>query len=112
MKTVFEKIVAGELPSEKVYEDDFLLVIKDKYPKAPIHFLIITKKVIPDLQSLKEEDLFLLPKIVQAAQWIAKKFDLEENGYRLVVNNGADAGQEIDHLHFHFLSGRSLGSMG
>lgn len=112
MKTIFEKIIDEELPSEKVYEDDQILVIKDKYPKAPVHLLIITKKVIADIQSLKEEDLPLIGEVFRVAQQLAKEFNLEEGGYRLLVNNGPNAGQMINHIHFHLLGGRPLGPMG
>jgi diadenosine tetraphosphate (Ap4A) HIT family hydrolase len=112
MKTLFEKIITGELPGEKVYEDENVVAIKDKYPKAPVHLLIITKKVIPDLQSLQHEDFPLLGAIVQAAQRLAIEFEIAEDGYRLLVNNGSDAGQTIPHLHFHLLGGRPLGQMG
>lgn len=112
MKTLFEKIIDGELPAEKVYEDENIVAIKDKFPKAPVHLLIITRKVIPDVQSLKEGDLPLLGKVFQAAQKLAKEFGLEEGGYRLLVNNGPHAGQSIFHLHFHLLGGRPLGPMG
>lgn len=111
MKTLFEKIIDGELPAEKVYEDNTLVAIKDKYPKAPVHLLIIPRKVIPDLQSLQSEDLFLISEIVRVAQILAKQFGVEEEGYRLLVNNGMNAGQTIDHLHFHLLGGRPLGPM-
>jgi histidine triad (HIT) family protein len=111
MKTIFEKIIDGDLPSEKVYEDDTIVAIKDKFPKAPVHLLIIPRKVVPDLQSLQSEDLFLIPEIVRVAQILAKQFDVEKEGYRLLVNNGPNAGQTIDHLHFHLLGGRPLGPM-
>src|SRR6476661_5041719 len=110
MKTLFEKIIDGELPSEKVYEDSNLVAIKDKYPHAPIHFLIIPRKVIEDLQSLQPEDLYLIEEIIKVAQLLAKQYKLED-GYRLLVNCGSDAGQTIPHLHFHLLGGRPLGSM-
>jgi histidine triad (HIT) family protein len=112
MKTIFEKIIDGELPGEKVYEDDKIVAIKDKFPKAPVHLLIITRKVIPDLQTMKEEDLPLIGEVVKVAQKLAKQFDLEEEGYRLLVNHGPDAGQTIYHLHFHLMGGRPLGPMG
>lgn len=112
MKTIFEKIIDGELPGEKVYEDDKIIVIKDKYPKAPVHLLIIPRKVIAGLQSLQPEDLSLIGEIVRVAQILAKQFEIDEDGYRLLVNNGPDAGQTIDHLHFHLLGGRPLGAMG
>jgi histidine triad (HIT) family protein len=112
MKTLFEKIIDGDLPGEKVYEDDKIVAIKDKYPKAPVHLLLITRKVIPDLQSVQAEDLPLIADVVRVAQLLAKLFHVEEEGYRLLVNNGPDAGQTIDHLHFHLLGGRPLGPMG
>jgi histidine triad (HIT) family protein len=112
MKTLFEKIIAGELPSEKVYEDERIVAIKDKYPKAPVHLLIIPKKVIPDLQSVQPEDLPLMGEIVRVAQKLAKEFELEEDGYRLLVNHGPDAGQTIFHLHFHLMGGHPLEAMG
>lgn len=111
MKTIFEKIIDGELPSEKVYEDDTIFAIKDKYPKAPVHLLIFPRKAVPDLQSLQPEDLLLIPEIVRVAQILAKQFGVEKEGYRLLVNNGTNAGQTIDHLHFHLLGGRPLGPM-
>jgi histidine triad (HIT) family protein len=112
MQTIFDKIINGELPAEKIYEDEYVVVIKDKYPKAPVHLLIITRKAIPDVQSIKDEDLPLIGVVFKVAQKLAKQFNLEEEGYRLLVNNGPDAGQTIYHLHFHLLGGRPLGSMG
>ena len=112
MKTIFEKIIEGELPAEKVYEDAKIIAIKDKFPKAPIHLLIIPKKMIPNLQSVQEEDLFLIAEVCKVAQKLAKEFEIDEDGYRLLVNNGPDAGQIIFHLHFHLLGGRQLGPMG
>lgn len=110
MKTLFEKIIDGQIPSEKVFENDQVVAIKDIAPKAPIHVLIIPKKPIPRLQEMDPSEFSLLGEIVAAAQHLAKKFGVTESGYRLVVNNGVDAGQEIFHLHFHFLAGDSLGA--
>ena len=109
-KTIFEQILAGELPAKRVYENDVLFVIHDKYPKAPVHLLIIPKKVIRDLQSMEEADFPLLGEVVKVAQKLVVDFGL--NGYRLVVNNGVHAGQTIFHLHFHLLGGHLLGAMG
>jgi len=109
--TLFSKIIRGELPSEKVFENERILAIKDKYPQAPIHLLIISKKEIPDLQSVSKEDLPLIAEMVEVAQKLAKEFDVVE-GYRLLTNNGAPAGQSIFHLHFHLLGGRPLGHLG
>lgn len=112
MKTLFEKIIDGELPSDKVYEDDKIIAIKDKFPKAPVHLLIITKKVIPNIDSLAEEDLPLMGEVFRVAKQLAKEFGLQEDGYRVVVNNGPNAGQEVFHLHFHLLGGHPLSRMG
>jgi diadenosine tetraphosphate (Ap4A) HIT family hydrolase len=81
------------------------------FPKAPVHLLIIPKKVIKDLQSMEESDFPLLGEVVKVAQKLAKEFNLGE-GYRLIVNNGPQAGQTIFHLHFHLLGGHYLGGMG
>ncbi|MCC5832501.1 MAG: histidine triad nucleotide-binding protein [Chlamydiales bacterium] len=112
MKTLFEKIIEGELQAEKVYEDDKIVVIKDKFPKAPVHLLIIPRKPVPKVQALADEDFHLVGEVFRIAQKMAKEFGLEENGYRVIVNNGPDSGQEIDHLHFHLMGGRRLGPMG
>ncbi len=110
MKTVFGQIIDGELPADKVYENEHILVIKDLHPIAPIHFLIIPKKKIKDLQSLEKEDLHIVAEIVSVAQQLAKQFGISD-GYRLLTNNGTPAGQTIFHLHFHLIGGRPLGRM-
>ncbi|NGX42232.1 MAG: Purine nucleoside phosphoramidase [Chlamydiae bacterium] len=110
MTTVFGKIIAGEISADKVFENDRILVIKDLYPKAPVHLLIMPKKEIPDLQSLTEEDLPLIAEMVVIAQKLAEEFKITD-GYRLIVNNGPLAGQSISHLHFHLIGGQKLGGM-
>ncbi|MBS3904680.1 MAG: histidine triad nucleotide-binding protein [Simkania sp.] len=107
MNTVFGKIIAGELPSEKVFENDRVIAIKDIAPVAPVHILIMPKKEIPDLQSLSQEDLSIIGEIVAVAQELAKKYGVT-NGYRLLTNNGKGAGQTVSHLHFHLIGGRPL----
>jgi len=107
MSTIFGKIIKGELPAEKVFENDRILVIKDLYPVAPIHLLIISKKEIRDIQSLSPEDYSLLAEVIQIAQKLAIEFDISD-GYRLLTNNGALAGQTIFHLHFHLIGGKEL----
>lgn len=109
--TIFERIIRGELPAEKVYESDDIIAIKDLHPQAPIHILIISKKVIPDLQSITAGDLPLLNKMILVAQTLAARFGIAK-GYRLITNNGTDAGQTIFHLHLHLLGGRQLGPLG
>ncbi len=111
MSTVFSKIIKGELPAEKVFENERILAIKDIFPKAPTHILIIPKKEIPDLQSLQPEDYPLLGEIVAVAQELAKKYKITD-GYRLITNNGAQAGQTIFHLHFHLMGGRPMTTLG
>ncbi len=107
MTTIFSKIVEGELPCEKVFESEHVLAFKDINPQAPVHILIIPKKEIPDLQSLEPEDYPLMEEMIQVAQSLAKEFGIEK-GYRLVTNNGSEAGQAVFHLHFHLLGGRRL----
>ena len=110
-KTLFERIIEKELPAKCVYEDEEIIAIEDKFPKAPVHLLIIPKKVIPDIQTMQEDDLPLLGKMVKVAQKLALEHNLGE-GYRLVINNGPQAGQTIFHLHLHLLGGDYLGGMG
>jgi histidine triad (HIT) family protein len=110
MTTIFAKIIKGELAAEKVFENERILAIKDLYPKAPVHLLIMPKKEFANLQSVPAEDLGLISEIAAVAQQLAKEFHIEE-GYRLIANNGKDAGQVIFHLHFHLKGGRPLGGM-
>lgn len=109
--TIFGKIIRGELFAEKVFENERILAIKDKYPAAPVHILIMPKKEIPSLQDLKAEDLTLITEIVQVAQKLAEEFEIAD-GYRLLTNSGAEAGQTIFHLHFHLIGGRPLSHLG
>lgn len=111
MSTIFGRIIKGELPAEKVYEDDEFIVIKDIHPHAPVHLLIIPKKEYADLQSIPDDELDILVGVGRVAQKMAKEFKTEK-GYRLLTNNGGAAGQTIFHLHFHLLGGRSLGDLG
>jgi histidine triad (HIT) family protein len=110
MSTVFGLIIQGKLPSKKVFENERILAIEDIHPVAPVHILIMPKKEIPNLQSLEPQDYPLLAEIVQVAQQIAEEKGIEE-GYRLLTNNGPDAGQVIFHLHFHLIGGRVLGKI-
>lgn len=102
---IFCKIISGEIPSEPVYQDEHLLVIKDIAPAAPVHVLILPKKHIDNISQIDAElAAAVFPKIKD----IAKLLGLEENGYRLVVNTGKDGGQTVNHLHIHLLGGREL----
>lgn len=111
MTTVFGKIIKGELPCEKVFENERILAIKDIYPAAPVHILIMPKKEISGLQALQKEDFPLLDEIILVAQMLAEEFDIVD-GYRLLTNNGHEAGQTIFHLHFHLIGGRKLTHLG
>lgn len=111
MPTIFSKIIKREIPAEIVFENERIIAIKDINPAAPVHLLIITKKIIPGLQALKTEDLPLISEIITIAQSLAKEYGIAD-GYRLLTNNGAPAGQTISHLHFHLIGGHSLGALG
>jgi histidine triad (HIT) family protein len=111
MTTVFGKIIAGELPCDKVFENERILAFKDIAPVAPVHLLIVPKKVFPDLQSVPLEDLPLIAECLSVAQKLALEFGITE-GYRLLTNNGPDSGQVVFHLHFHLIGGRKLHHLG
>lgn len=104
---LFCKIVKGDIPSKKVYEDDELLAFEDINPQAPVHILIIPKEHIPGMQDVKTAHQAILGKCMQVASQLAKDKGLEK-GYRLVVNCLEDGGQEVPHLHIHLLGGRKL----
>ena len=110
MSSIFSKIIKGELPADKVFENERIVAFKDISPKAPVHILIVPKKEIPDLQSVTAEDLLLIGEVVTVAQVLAERYGITE-GYRLLTNNGPLAGQTVFHLHFHLIGGRTLGSM-
>ncbi len=110
MPSVFSEIIAGKLPCTKVFENEHILAFKDIYPHAPVHILIVPKKEVADLQSLQPEDYFLIQEVVAAAQHLAREFHLED-GYRLLTNNGSDAGQTVFHLHFHLIGGKKLANL-
>ncbi len=106
---LFCKIVKGEVPSNKVYEDDEILAFHDINPATPIHILVIPKKHITTHNDLGKEDIELMGKIHMVINQIAEENGFKENGYRLIVNCGEDGGQEVKHLHFHILAGKKMG---
>ncbi|HLB59089.1 MAG TPA: histidine triad nucleotide-binding protein [Bdellovibrionota bacterium] len=109
---LFCKIVRGEIPSEKVFEDEKVLVFKDIHPRAPIHLLIVPKEHIGSLANLSPSDAKILPHLFLTAQKLADQFQVKQKGFRTVFNAGRDSGMEIDHLHLHLLAGGKLGGMG
>ena len=106
---LFCKIIKGEVPSQKVYEDEEILAFKDIHPAAPIHILVIPKKHIDSLAQMQVEDEEMIGKIYHVINQIAEEQGFKGNGYRVIVNCGKDGGQEVMHLHFHLLAGKSLG---
>ncbi len=102
---IFCKIVKGEIPSNKIYENDEFLAFHDINPKAPIHILVIPKEHVEKFQDTTPE---MMAKMTLFIQELVKKLELDARGYRLVVNNGEDGGQEVMHLHFHILGGTKL----
>lgn len=104
---LFCKIAAGEIPSTKVYEDDRILAFRDIAPMAPTHILVIPKSHIPSVDGITEENCDVVAHIFAVIPKIAAQESLT-NGYRVVSNCGADAGQTVNHLHFHILGGREL----
>ena len=109
MDCLFCKIIAGEIPSSKVYEDDLVYAFNDISPAAPVHVLIIPKNHISSANELNEDNAAIVSHIFLVAVKIAKQLGIAENGYRIVNNCGKDGGQTVGHLHFHLLGGRNLG---
>jgi histidine triad (HIT) family protein len=105
---VFEKIIAREIPADIVYEDDLVVAFRDNNPKAPVHLLIVPRRNIPRLADAGPGDHKLLGHLLLKAAEVADKAGLKKSGYRLVINNGADAGESVQHLHCHILGGRKL----
>lgn len=104
---IFCKIITGHIPSQKIHENSDLIVIKDIAPRAPIHYLIIPKKHIKDLQSVTSQDRGLLSEILLAAQKLSHDL-AQPQEFRIVSNNGSSVGQSVFHIHFHFLAGKTF----
>ena len=106
-KTLFEKIAAREIPADIVFEDDLVLAFRDIKPGAPTHVLIVPKKPIPRIADAEPDDHKVLGHLLLKAAEVAKKLNLT-NGFRLVINNGPDAGESVPHLHMHIMGGRHM----
>ena len=106
---IFCKIIAGEIPSKKVYEDEQIYAFEDINPQTPVHVLIVPKAHIASANELNEDNAAVVAHIFAAAGKIAHRLGVAESGYRIINNCGDDAGQTVHHLHFHLLGGRSLG---
>ncbi|BDR67807.1 histidine triad nucleotide-binding protein [Clostridium tetani] len=105
---IFCKIVKGDIPSEKVYEDELILAFKDISPSAPTHVLVIPKKHIKNLNELSDNDAKIISHIYIKIKELAQQLDINEKGYRVVTNCGEQGGQTVEHIHFHLLGGRNL----
>lgn len=105
--TIFGKIIRREIPADIVYEDDLCLAFRDITPQAPVHILVIPKKPIPQIELAESEDHALLGHLLLIVKRVAAEVGLTK-GYRVVINNGADGGQTVNHLHLHILGGRQL----
>ena len=108
-KTLFEKIIDRELPGTIVYEDELVVAFSDIRPQAPTHVLVVPRKPIPRIAEAKPEDQQILGHLLLKAAEVARKLGLTGTGYRLVFNNGPDAGEAVPHLHCHILGGRRMG---
>lgn len=105
---IFCKIISGEIPSTKVYEDDDFFAFKDIAPVAPVHVLVIPKKHIESIATLTEEDAAIAGKMLYAVQKVADLMGLSKDGFRVVFNTGEKAGQTVHHMHAHILGGREM----
>ncbi len=110
MDCIFCKIIAGEIPSDVLYQDEEVMAFPDINPMAPTHLLIIPKKHIPSLAHLSEADSSLIGKMVTTANQLAKREGISQSGYRLVINCGRQGGQLVPQLHMHLIGGRQLSS--
>lgn len=107
MDCIFCKIASGDIPSQKLYEDDQVLAFKDLDPKAPVHVLIIPKHHIESAKDITEENSAIMARIFEVAAQVARDQGLD-NGFRIVSNSGKQGGQTVNHLHFHLLGGRNM----
>lgn len=107
-KTVFQRIIDREIPADIVYEDEHCIAFKDIHPAAPVHVLVVPKQVIPTVNDVTAADEAVMGHLFTAAKLVAEKMGLS-GGYRIVVNCGPDAGQEVMHVHMHVLGGRKFG---
>jgi histidine triad (HIT) family protein len=108
MATIFKRIIDHEIPADIVYEDDHCLAFQDINPQAPTHVLVIPKKVIASINDLTDDDAALVAHLWLVIRDLARQLGVDNSGYRVTVNCGADGGQTVDHLHFHLLGGRPM----
>ena len=107
--TIFQRIAAREIPADIVHEDDDCICIRDIHPQAPVHLLLVPKRLIPRVAAATADDRETLGSLLLAARSVAEKLGFADSGFRIVINDGRDAGQEVPHLHLHILAGRGFG---
>lgn len=106
--TIFEKIIAREIPADILHEDELCVAFRDVAPKAPTHILVVPKKPLARIAAASEEDELLLGRLLRTAAQVARTEGLSESGFRIVINNGRDGGETVPHLHVHVLGGRPM----
>jgi histidine triad (HIT) family protein len=111
MPTLFERIIAGQLPATIVYQDERVTAFRDIHPRAPTHILIVPNKPIPTANEVSVDDAELVGHLIVVAAQIARSQGIAESGYRLIINCNRDSGMEVAHLHVHLLGGKPLGPM-
>lgn len=111
MDCIFCKIISGEIPSHKLYEDDDFIVIRDINPVAPVHLLVIYKKHVERIDQLSDEDMEKMKNSFRIISRLVEAEGIKEDGYRVVVNNGEKSGQEVNHIHIHVIGGKKLGGI-
>lgn len=110
-ETIFRKIIDKTIPSDMLYQDEFVTAFRDISPQAPVHILIIPNKLIATANDIEVEDEVLIGKLYSVAKKLAKQEGVAESGYRLIMNCNQDAGQEVFHIHLHLLGGKPLGKL-
>jgi len=111
MPTLFEKIIARQIPSDIIHQDDRVTAFRDIHPRAPVHILIVPNKPIPNANDIEDSDEALVGHMFIVARDLAKREGIAENGYRLIINCNTHGGQEVYHLHVHLVGGAPLGPM-
>lgn len=111
MPTLFERIVARELPADIVYQDEEVTAFRDIHPRAPVHILVVPNKPIPTANDIADEDAPLIGRLFVVARRLAREMGIAEDGYRLIINCNRHGGQEVYHLHVHLVGGEPLGPM-
>ncbi len=111
MPTLFERIVAGELPAQILHQDERVTAFRDIHPRAPTHILVVPNKLIPTVDDIADEDAVLIGHMVCVARDLARREGIAADGYRLIINCRTHGGQEVPHLHVHLVGGEPLGPM-